>query len=651
MSKVSNYWNVFHQWLVWWDTPKAQRHSYRDIDTDIDDLPNGATADQLSGEDQQRLRRFCEIMLPGLVGRDCKISQNAYREVTSVTLMDDGVRVEVEYEHKNQVLKQRVDILSIISGKVVDRYDLFEIEKQHILNHMDLKLYLQHCHDWLIYWGTPPNIRLQMQPNKADRIPDFKASVKLADFPPADRRHLRYFYKRVLPALQGHLFEGGFTITDAAVVSDNGAQVEFKLAQGNDVAPPVTFDPLSILCGMVPMQAGIHGLLRSINYNSSINKHVYAMLVHKWLQHWAAKGMHNAPSLKIDAELAEAIMENPVVVMDGEQIWDEEKSRYTDAVRIHRPRRVNHTKLAPEDAALAKQFWDSMRDILPGAMTTTVAFGGLACQFVIVGVEEVDPDLTRATLLIDSTEQSASMDVMVVIDVDLLEVASGGVIETDRLRHRAEDFQLFGRGNPNNTPVLQVKSNYGCIPYLRNMLGPGIPDLYDWDEYTMTNWLKDKPHQLRAFAKQITKRYGPVLGPLVDFTETYRGLVPSEAAGNDWPGRQIYRSPQLLEKIAHGYKRSLFRRAQKFDKTVAELPGPVENAIFAFADLASEERKTQEADRERHALKQGGWKIVEQEGGAKIYATSQLGKRNNPRRSAEPAAVRQKKTGVAEEVL
>jgi hypothetical protein len=594
-----------HEWLVWWDTPAAARPAHPSHEFDFNRESCDYGADVLSEEDQRRLSRFFQRMLPMFNKRMLLMGV-----IQTATVLENGATVRFAMENR---WEDDYSALEVLAGRIISLEDLLELE---LIDAKYTPDYFRLCHAWLIYWGTPDHVRMKNgnKPQETgDDIPQWlRRSIKLADFPQVDRVLLTEFYKVVLHDFRSRRDKDGYTVHDTKVDPDNGAQVQVILDTPLE-AKTVTHDPLAVLSGQAIPFGDVENAVFIAYYHRRMHKYVYAELAHQWLEWWALQTFNEkTPTKAFGHEIASSFVSNPMAhpppSPDREDIEiDEHTGGYTQPpMRIRRRQLAKGATLAPGAVEAAKQFWNLMREILQGAITEpeTITLRDedgeereeIECSYRILRIEEVNAGLTRAKMLVRALKKTPGNEILV--DVDLLEVISGGLIYRNLLESRTLDFIKFGRDNANNISVFDGRDAYGYAE-------------------------EQAPRLHREFMKLMKKRYGPVLGDLVDFVDSEEGAYWSEAADFEWPGESVYTNPALLDRVVDGYKRSLFRRAQKFDKTVAELPEPVENAIFAFADLASEERKKQEANREQQALEASGYKIETDKNGNKVYVPDQ----------------------------
>lgn len=630
-------------WLEWWETPPAKRDS-APVDGDRVRFHDIAW-EEWDDEAELRIRQLVTQWMNGFIAmREGRIP---WYEVDE----NEEKIAEWHFDEKKAcvVLKtiggpwlapqeQRVDVLSLLQGHWYNLDTMLRLEPflrpvmpDEIARTKLLKTqYVEMCHPWIAYWDILLAEGRGKFPPTPARIPDeVRWTITLDDFPRADRRRLKLFYKRILPKLGRNRGKTEFWV-EKVEAADNPAQVRVELTHHRRGLPPVKtvnfYDPLSFLCGDVfPLHAdakhrdthigdiSMKDTMREVYVdeillgpNCIMAKETYAEVAHAYITRWNKKQDYYPVAHRelgrFPVQLARDIQQGT----DGFQVLLDDDGEAKSEV-VHRRPLAKNARHAPEDMEAVGRFWDLMKTILPGAETAeTVApslpdkFEGETypekVRFFVVKVEHVTESLVTARVLLKSRDSLLRVSV----DVDFLEVMTGGLVYDSLIHFRVKDLLRFGRNG--ETPLISATDDQDEVSAYRKLLGPEILEGMGWQYMSIPD--KDKPLQRLAYMKHMQKRFSHVLGSMFDIQQEGED-------GADWEfhdgkydlGEYIHEHPELQEKIKKGHLRRIFRRAQEFDKAIPKLPPQVENLIFLMGDLGTPEREKMEEKRHRLATR------------------------------------------------
>lgn len=632
------------EWLEWWETPLAQRGPppARDDAVRFHDI----SWKEWSNDEQKRIQQlvirwiiaFCDLR-NGLIPWH-KPDPNTTRIIVGFFFDKEKAFVTLTEEDRlgtSNKIKQ--DVLSILQGHFSKLDDMLRLEPHlrppwiempaEISRVYNLKRqYVEMCHPWIAYWDILLAEGRGKFPPTPARIPEeVRWTITFDDFPRADRRRLKLFYKRILPELGRDRGRTQFWV-EKVEAADNPAQVRVELTYHRRDLPLVKtvnfYDPLSFLCGDVfPLHSAakhrethigdisMKDVMREVYVdeiirgpNCIMSKETYAEVAHAYITHWDKKQDYypvaDGVLGRFPARLGWDIQQGTdgfMALLDDD---GEAKAEF-----VSRRPLAKNAKHAPEDMEAVGRFWDLMKAILPGAETVKTVVPSLSdmftgettpekVKFFVVKVEHVTESLITARVLLKSRDSSLRVSV----DVDFLEVISGGVVHDSLIESRVKDLLRFGRGE---TPLISATDDEDEVSAYRRLLGPDILEGSVWKYMFIPD--KDKPLQRLAYMKHMQKRFSPVVGSLFDIQQGEDGADWALIDGENDQGQYIYKHPELREKIKKGHLRRIFRRAQEFDKAIPQLPPQVENLIFLMSDLGTPEREKMEEKRRRLATR------------------------------------------------
>ena len=255
-----------------------------------------------------------------------------------------------------------------------------------------------------------------------------------------------WFCKHVLPGFIGKKTVNGATI-EAFSDSDFHETRHIRIRTAENGEPVYTaYDHLSLVCGhvvpvddIIPLVERAHQR-RAENMEPPLLDGVYSAVVEKWLDLWEStpadtrrRNRSKDPTAPFEAHIVSDIIDEtsgllPSLLHGTEEFHDGELK--VDPIRVHRPPLCDKPDVWQYD--IAQHFWATMRLTLPGFRVRMSIDDETTVQFQILRVITTDGNIASAQLLL-SGDNADTPELDVLVDVDILEVISGGVVPLDLL--------------------------------------------------------------------------------------------------------------------------------------------------------------------------------------------------------------------------
>lgn len=302
--------------------------------------------------------------------------------------------------------------------------------------------------EWALAWALPRKFwaRPELPPAPREIPMEYRENDDwVADVDGDVEDMFDWFCKEILPG-----FIGKKTVNDSTIeaFSDSGfhetRHIRIRTVEnGETVYTP--YDHLSLVCGhvvrvddIIPLVERAHQR-RAENMEPPLLPAVYSAVAEKWLRLWESspadarrRDRSKDPTAPFKVHIVSDIIDEtsgflPTLLHgDGEFNDNELKA---DPIRVNRPPLCDKPDVWMHDTV--QHFWAAMRFVLPG-FSVRASINGTTLQFKILRVIATDGKLTSAQLLL-SGDSADTPELDGLVNVDLLEVISGGVIPFDVL--------------------------------------------------------------------------------------------------------------------------------------------------------------------------------------------------------------------------
>lgn len=298
--------------------------------------------------------------------------------------------------------------------------------------------------EWMLAWALPRKFWARPELPPAPReIPMMYRETDdwVADVDGETEDMFEWFCKEVLPGFIGKKTVNGSTIE---AFSDSGfhetRHIRIRTAENGETVY-TAYDHLSIVCGhvvrvddIVPLVERAHQR-RAENMEPPLLPAVYSVLAEKWLRLWDSapsdarrRDRSKDPTAPFEAHIVSDIIDDtngllPTLLHGNGEFTDDELK--VDPIRVSRPPLCDKPEVWKYRTA--ERFWTAMCLTLPGFIVRMSIDDETTVQFKILRVITTDGNITSAQLLL-SGDNADTPELDVLVDVDILEVISGGVV-------------------------------------------------------------------------------------------------------------------------------------------------------------------------------------------------------------------------------